>query len=169
MDFERIFFKDKSGREIVIRAYEPKDREALVDMYVNYSPEDRSLGLPPVGKKAIEEWMTYIEKNGFSIVAEHEGKIVGHLTIVEEDKNPSIVELAIFLKKAYQNQGIGTQMVKAIIDFAKKKGYKKITLVTDRLNWRAIRVYRKCGFQTVLASYELYMELPLTDKFQSSR
>lgn len=161
MEFEKIVFKDKIGREIVIRAYEVKDHEALLEMYLNYNPEDRSLGLPPVGKKAIENWIRYLEKKGFSIVAEHDGKIVGHLAIVEDEKNPKVVDLAIYLAREYQNQGIGTQMVKAIIDFAKKKGYKKITLVTDRLNWRAIRVYRKCGFNTVLASYELYMELPL--------
>ncbi|MDI9609943.1 MAG: GNAT family N-acetyltransferase [Archaeoglobales archaeon] len=161
MEFERVLFKDKIGREIVIRAYENKDHEALVDMYTNYSPEDRSLGLPPVGRKAIENWISYLEKRGFSIVAEHNNKIVGHLAIVEDEKDPKVVDLAIYLAKEYQNQGIGTQMVKAIIDLAKKRGYKKITLVTDRLNWRAIRVYKKCGFNTVLASYELYMELPL--------
>ncbi|MEM0301545.1 MAG: GNAT family N-acetyltransferase [Archaeoglobaceae archaeon] len=163
MEFKTINFKDKKGREIIIRAYESKkDREALVNMYVNYHPEDRSLGLPPVGRKAIENWISHIEKNGFSIVAEHDGKIIGHLAIVEDEKNPGVVDLAIYLAREYQNQGIGTQMVQAIIEYAKNRGYKKITLVTDRLNWRAIRVYRKCGFQTVLASYELYMELPLT-------
>ncbi len=161
MEFEPIVFKDKLGREIRIRAYEKKDREDLIKMYENYNPEDRSLGLPPVGRKAIESWITYLEEKGFSIVAEHEGKIVGHLAIVEDENNPGVVDLAIYLARKYQNQGIGTQMVRAIIDFAKKKGYKKITLVTDRLNWRAIRVYRKCGFQTTLASYELYMELQL--------
>lgn len=162
MEFETITFKDKKGREIIIRAYESeKDREALVNMYVNYNPEDRSLGLPPVGKRAIENWINHIEENGFSIVAEHEGKIVGHLAIVKDEKNPGVVDLAIYLAREYQNHGIGTQMVLAIIEYSKKKAFKKITLVTDRLNWRAIRVYRKCGFQTVLASYELYMELPL--------
>lgn len=161
MDFEPVIFKDKFGREITIRAYDIKDREALIQMYENYNPEDRSLGLPPVGRKAIERWIGYLEEKGFSIVAEHQGRIVGHLAIVEDENNPGIVDLAIYLAREYQNQGIGTQMVKSIIEFARKKGYKKITLVTDRLNWRAIRVYKKCGFQTVLASYELYMELPL--------
>lgn len=161
MNFEPFIFKDKSGREIVIRSYEKKDREALVEMYENYYPEDRSLGLPPVGRMAIENWIGYLEERGFSIVAEHAGKIVGHLAIVEDEKNPGVVDLAIYLAREYQNHGIGTQMVRAIINYAKKKGYKKITLVTDRLNWRAIRVYRKCGFQTTLASYELYMELSL--------
>jgi RimJ/RimL family protein N-acetyltransferase len=161
VEFEPIVFKDNLGREIRIRAYEKKYREDMIKMYENYNPEDRSLGLPPVGRKAIESWITYLEEKGFSIVAEHEGKIVGHLAIVEDENNPGVVDLAIYLARKYQNQGIGTQMVRAIIDFAKKKGYKKITLVTDRLNWRAIRVYRKCGFQTTLASYELYMELPL--------
>jgi RimJ/RimL family protein N-acetyltransferase len=69
--------------------------------------------------------------------------------------------LAIYLTRSYQNQGIGTEMVKAIVEYCKRVCYKKISLVTDRLNWRAIRVYKKCGFKTVLASYEIYMELPL--------
>ncbi len=123
MEFEPIVFRDKIGRNILIRAYEKKDREALIKMYENYNPEDRSLGLPPVGRKAIESWISYLEEKGFSIVAEHEGKIVGHLAIVEDSKNPGVVDLAIYLTREYQNQGIGTQMVKAIIDFAKKKGY----------------------------------------------
>lgn len=162
MNFEPIVFSDKLGRVITIRAYESaKDRDKLLGMYVNYSPEDRSLGLPPVGRSAIERWLEYIEKRGFSIVAEHEGEIVGHLVIVEDESNKGVVDLAIYLARNYQNQGIGTEMVKAIIDYSKKVCYKKITLVCDRLNWRAIRVYKKCGFQTVLASYELYMELPL--------
>lgn len=162
MTFEPISFTDKLGRSILIRAYESaKDREALVEMYANYDPEDRSLGLPPVGRVAIERWIKYLEEKGFSIVAEHEGKIVGHLAIVEDESNKDTVDLAIYLARNYQNQGIGTEMVRAIIEYCKKICYKKITLVTDRLNWRAIRVYRKCGFQTVLASYELYMELPL--------
>lgn len=162
MNFEPIIFNDKLGRSIIIRAYEPaKDRPKLIRMYFNYSPEDRSLGLPPVGKTAIEKWVGYIEEKGFSIVADHAGEIVGHLAIVEDESKKGVVDLAIYLSRNYQNQGIGTEMVKAIIDYCKKACYKKITLVCDRLNWRAIRVYKKCGFQTVLASYELYMELPL--------
>jgi RimJ/RimL family protein N-acetyltransferase len=162
MAFEPIFFVDKSGRQIIIRAYElEKDRDELIKMYINYDPEDRCLGLPPVGRVAIEKWISYLEERGFSIVAEHEGKIVGHLAIVGDGSNKGIVDLAIYLSKKYQNCGIGTEMVRAIIEYCKKVCYKKITLVTDRLNWRAIRVYKKCGFKTVLASYELYMELPL--------
>ncbi len=162
MNFEPIFFKDKLGRDIKIRAYEPeRDRDKLIEMYLNYSPEDRSLGLPPIGKSAIERWLKYLEEKGFSIVAEHDGNIVGHLAIVEDESNKGVVDLAIYLARNYQNQGIGTEMVKAIVEYCRKSGYKKITLVTDRLNWRAIKVYKKCGFQTVLASYELYMELPL--------
>uniref|UniRef100_A0A7J2TIW9 GNAT family N-acetyltransferase n=1 Tax=Archaeoglobus fulgidus TaxID=2234 RepID=A0A7J2TIW9_ARCFL len=132
-----------------------------MEMYLNYDPEDRSLGLPPVGRAALEKWISYIEQKGFSIIAEHEGNVVGHLAIVEDDNDKGVVDLAIYLAKKYQNHGIGTEMVRAIIEYCKKVCYRKITLVCDRLNWRAIRVYKKCGFRTVLASYELYMELPL--------
>ncbi|NHW88413.1 MAG: hypothetical protein HA490_01965 [Archaeoglobales archaeon] len=71
--------------------------EKLVNMYLNYEPEDRSLGLPPVGRFAIETWLRYLEQKGFSIVAEHNGNIVGHLTIVEDESNKGVVDLAITL------------------------------------------------------------------------
>ncbi|MDK2875859.1 MAG: hypothetical protein PWQ22_269 [Archaeoglobaceae archaeon] len=62
-----------------------------------------------------------------------------------------------------ERKGFFKPVVNQKFDYCREACYKKITLVTDRLNWRAIRVYRKCGFKTTLASYELYMELKLKD------
>ena len=104
--FKPVEFKDKLGETIVIRLYDPeKDRNKL-EMYVNFDPEDRCLGLPPLTREGIERWIDYLSKNGYNIVAEHKGKIVGHVAIVPFE-NRKDVELDIFVLRPYQNRGEG--------------------------------------------------------------
>lgn len=161
-EFGEVVVKDRKGEEVIIRQYKhEEDREKLIKMYENYDPDYRCLGLPPVSRKAIENWIDYLAKNGFAIVAEKDGKIVGHLVIVPtEDMN---VDLTIFIHQDYQNRGLGQEMMKLIIDYCKKAGFKGIMLVTERSNSRAIHVYRKMGFKITAPYYECDMYLPLRD------
>lgn len=158
--FQARIVKDKIGEEFLVRQYEhEKDREALIEMYVNYDPEYRCLGLPPLTRGGIETWIDYLGKNGFAIIAEKNGKIVGHLVIVPDERNR--VDLTIFIHQDYQDRGLGQEMMKLIIDYCRKAGFDGITLVTERSNSRAIHVYRKLGFQIVAPYHEFDMYLPL--------
>uniref|UniRef100_A0A7J2TJQ7 GNAT family N-acetyltransferase n=1 Tax=Archaeoglobus fulgidus TaxID=2234 RepID=A0A7J2TJQ7_ARCFL len=158
--FRSLRIRDKFGEEFLVRQYDhDKDREKLVEMYANYDPEYRCLGLPPLTKEAIENWVDYLGKNGFSIIAEKDGKFVGHLVIVPDDKNR--VDLTIFVHQDYQNRGLGQEMMKAIIEYCRNAGFDGITLVTERTNTRAIHVYKKLGFEVVAPYYEFDMYLPL--------
>lgn len=159
-NFNSVVFKDRKGEEILIRRYEhSKDRDKLIEMYVNYDPNYRCLGLPPINLEAIKGWIDYLGQNGFAIVAEKDGRIVGHLVIVPTEKNEA--DLTIFIHQDYQNRGLGQEMMKCIIDFCKKAGFNAITLVTERKNERAIHVYRKLGFEIVAPYYEYDMRLSL--------
>jgi len=158
--FRSVVVKDKCGEEFLVRQYShEKDREKLIEMYVNYDPEYRCLGLPPLSRTAIENWIDYLGQNGFSIIAEKNGKVVGHLVIVPDDKNR--VDLTIFVHQDYQNRGLGQEMMKLIIEYCKNVGFDGITLVTERTNARAIHVYKKLGFEIVAPYYEFDMYLPL--------
>ncbi|MET1124505.1 MAG: GNAT family N-acetyltransferase [Archaeoglobaceae archaeon] len=160
-EFKPVVIKDRKGEEILIRKYEhEKDREKLIEMYETFDPEQRCLGLPPVTREGIERWIDYLAENGFSIVAEKDGRIIAHLTIVptEDCRN---VDLTIFVHQDYQNRGIGQEMMKLIIDYCRKCGFDGITLVTERTNYRAIHVYKKLGFKIVAPYYECDMYLPL--------
>lgn len=158
--FESVVVKLKDGEEVLIRKYDhSKDREKLIEMYINYDPQYRCLGLPPLSKEAIKGWIDYLAKNGFTIIAEKEGKIIGHLVIVPGERNE--VDLTIFVHQDYQNRGLGQEMMKRIIEFCKKAGFNAITLVTERKNERAIHVYRKLGFEIVAPYYEYDMRLQL--------
>ncbi len=156
----RKVFKDKKGDEVIIRNYNHQnDREKLIDMYFSFTPENRCLGLPPSSKESIEYWIDHLAKNGLSIVAEFNSRIIGHTAIVPtEDGN---ADLTIFVHQDFQNRGIGQELLKNIIEVAKKLNFRGITLVTEINNKRAIHIYKKFGFRVVKPYYEYDMYLSL--------
>jgi GNAT superfamily N-acetyltransferase len=152
---------DRKGETYVIRRYDHrKDREKLIEMYETYNPELRCLGLPPTTRIGIEHWVDYLAENGIAFVAERDGKIIGHAVLVptEDEKD---VDVTIFVHQDFQNRGIGQQLMEFAIDFARKKGYRGMMLVTERTNKRAIHIYKKLGFEVVdpYFEYDMYLDL----------
>ncbi|RLI77803.1 GNAT family N-acetyltransferase [Archaeoglobales archaeon] len=144
---------------IAIRVYDSgKDREDLVRMYKAFSPAERTLGLPPESEEEIERWIDFLSSNGLSIVAEMDGRIVGHLAIVPEGE---AAHLTIFVHKDFQNRGIGQKMVSAVVEMCRDAGYERIIVTTDRNNMRAIHVFEKTGFFVKSVGFEYEMHLPL--------
>lgn len=73
----------------------------------------------------------------------------GHL----EDGVPSF---AISLYKEYRGQGIGTALMKTILDELRQRGYEKASLAVQKANY-AVRMYRRLGFVTVAENEEEYL------------
>ncbi len=160
-EFEPVVFVDRKGDRVVIRRYvHDRDRENLIRMYETFSPDNRCLGLPPSTRIAIEHWVDYLAERGFALVAEIDGRIVGHCSIVPTEDGKK-VDLSIFVHQDYQDRGIGQKLLRNMIEFARKAGFDGIMLVTERSNERALHVYRKLGFQVVNPEYEYDLYLPL--------
>ena len=94
------------------------------------------------------------------IVAEDEGKIVGAVwtRIMNDyghvdDDTPSF---AIALYKDYRGQGIGTQLMTAMLERLKEKGFKKASLAVQKANY-AVRMYEKTGFRIIDENDEEYI------------
>ena len=65
----------------------------------------------------------------------------GHI----DDHTPSI---AISLYKEHRNKGIGTELLKQMLDLLRKEGYKSVSLSVQKANY-AMRMYRKAGFKII--------------------
>lgn len=83
------------------------------------------------------------------IVARHDDKIVGYLVFrtSELQRYNHQGELRMSVDKDYWGRGIGSSLVKFLIDWGENNGLKRIELLVDEHNDRAINLYRKFGFR----------------------
>ena len=119
---------------------------------------------PP--KSIIEqpELQVYIADFGKSddwcLVAEVKEKIVGAVWVRImndyghiDDETPSF---AISLYEEYRNMGIGTALMRDMLEFLKNKGYKQTSLSVQKANY-AVRMYQKVGFEVIDENEEEYI------------
>jgi RimJ/RimL family protein N-acetyltransferase len=87
--------------------------------------------------------------NWIFMVAEVDRKIVGHfnLQIGYPAKRKHTAYIGTILTKEYRNLGIGTEMMKIIMEMAKEKEVEKVFLSVFSINTGAINYYKKCGFE----------------------
>jgi len=152
-------FTDGDGREIRIRESGRDDLDALVEMYGDFDPADRAQGIPPVDPDAIREWLDLIvSPDAVTVVAEHDGRPVGHAILVPDSGDG--YELAIFILDEYQGAGIGTQLLEHLLGQGQTAGVERVWLTVERWNEAAIALYRKIGFETSGSeSFELEMSI----------
>ncbi|WP_416839995.1 GNAT family N-acetyltransferase [Haloferax sp. DFSO52] len=140
-------FIDKYGDGLVIRPYAPDDWEPLNEMYRDYAIEHRSMGIPPIGDKHREEWLSALVERGRNFVAVGDGRVVGHITYTpRDDPEP---ELAVFVHQDSHNRGIGTELCRHAIADAAESGHEALLLYVAKENRRAIHVYLGLGFEVV--------------------
>lgn len=53
----------------------------------------------------------------------------------------------VVIHPAHRGQGYGTLLLKHVIDFAKQKNFKRITLLTDKISEESQEFFRKNGFE----------------------
>ena len=119
---------------------------------------------PPKSIIKQPELQVYIEDFGkeddWCFVAEIKEKIVGAawVRIMNDyghidDETPSF---AISLYEEYRNMGIGTALMRDMLEFLKNKGYKQASLSVQKVKY-AVRMYRKAGFEVIDENEEEYI------------
>lgn len=73
----------------------------------------------------------------------------GHI----DDETPSF---AISLLKDYRNYGIGTALMKKMLEELRNKGYNKASLAVQKVNY-AVGMYKKVGFEIIDENEEEYI------------
>lgn len=111
---------------------------------------------PPKSIIRQPELQVYITDFGkaddWCFVAETNKKIVGAVWVRImndyghiDDATPSF---AISLYEEYRHLGIGTALMKTMLQFLKEKGYQQTSLSVQKANY-AVNMYRKVGFEVV--------------------
>ena len=78
------------------------------------------------------------------------GKIIGMInlliTISTAEGGFVLILEDLIIHRDYRHQGFGTRLLAYAVDFAKKKNFLRITLLTDKPNERLKRFFLKNGF-----------------------
>ncbi len=138
----------KDGRKVLLRTYNPQDKEALFSFYASLSPETLKWALPPYDRPRVER-MVSNPANAVILLAHHQDRVVGHVHIYTQPftRAKGLGELLIYLHQDLQNIGLGNAMMQESIRLTKEKGLHRIGLSVIAQNHRAIRLYEKVGFK----------------------
>jgi RimJ/RimL family protein N-acetyltransferase len=115
-------------------------------------PEVAELAGPisPMTYEQFEKWHgRYIEDpQHIGLVAEIDKKAIGLVTLsIEEEIYRYDSWLSIYLNKNFWHMGVGTQLMKTVIDVARDIGLRRISLGVFAENESARRMYKKMGFK----------------------
>lgn len=140
-------FVDKYGTPWLIRPPETDDRESLVETYLDFGPDQRSLGLPPATRSQVETWVGDLFERGRNFVAVADGEVRGHSVYTPAgDSEP---QFAVFVHPDAQGAGVGTELCRHAIASAADADRDALVLDVARENRGAIRIYRRLGFEAV--------------------
>jgi RimJ/RimL family protein N-acetyltransferase len=135
---------------VTIRPMRKDDLPALHEI-VNMPEVADVLGpIPPLTYEKFEKWHgRFIEHpKHVALVAQVEKKVVGLVTLsIGEEIHRYDSWLSIYVHKNFWRKGIGTQLMKAIMNVARDIGLRRISLVVYAGNDAAIRMYKKIGFK----------------------
>jgi GNAT superfamily N-acetyltransferase len=154
-------FTDEEDRDIRVQRAGTEIIDDLLEMYIDFDPEDRAQGIPPSQESAVRDWLeNVVTEESLNVVACHDDETVGHAMLVPDASGA--YELAIFVLRKYQGAQIGTELVRSLLGWAKVEGVERVWLTVERWNEPAIRLYEKVGFETTdRQSFELEMGLRL--------
>lgn len=154
--------KNSCKLKVKVRPMKPRDFDGVISNY--FGAYDEAECNPWIGiylyspKPSIKEekkWFTETlqkakQNDGFAIVAEVDGKIVGATDVTtktpqQDQRHVGMVGLLV--REGYRSMGVGTALLTALIDKAKEQGvYELLMLTVFSNNERARHLYRKMGF-----------------------
>jgi RimJ/RimL family protein N-acetyltransferase len=147
-------FSAKDGRKVVLRALRWEDLDDLLEM-INSLVEEKAniIRDQKVSREEEIEWLSRAlvrqeKEEVIYIVAQVDGKAVANSEINRKQSGyeKHVGAIGIAIKEGFRDLGIGTEMMKALIEQGKKMGLKVLTLAAFANNARAIHVYKKIGF-----------------------
>ena len=91
-----------------------------------------------------ETFLSSFEVGHKGLICKHNSEIIGF--IIFSPINPEAHILSISVIKKIQSKGVGTLLLRSMLDQCKAMNYKKIFLEVRKSNLQAINFYQKFGF-----------------------
>lgn len=150
---------------INIREIKSNEYKLLDDFLYEAIFIPKGVAAPPREIIGTPELQVYVQDFGtqegdICFVAEVDGNIVGAVWVrIMEDYGhveDGVPSFAISLYKEYRGHGIGTIMMKQMLEELKERGFQKTSLAVQKANY-AVKMYKKVGFEIVDENEEEYI------------
>ena len=113
--------------------------------------------MPELDKMSKKSFMAeFKEETRTYFVAKRGEVVVGYIGLLSCDTDQNIVSIAV--REELWGQGIGSELVLRAKEFAKKNGYKTLSLEVDEKNERAVVFYKKIGFEVTNIRKKYYKD-----------
>ena len=134
-------------KNLIIRKARAGDEEKVLSLVqevlnsygLKLNPYDEDLDITNIPKY-------YTENNGDFEVIEFKGDIIGSYGIYKIDEETCELR-KMYLKGNFQGLGLGNIMIENSFKIANALKYKRITLQTNSVLYKAIKLYKKYGFE----------------------
>jgi RimJ/RimL family protein N-acetyltransferase len=149
-----------SGARLLLRPLTKDDKQGLVALFARASKEDLEYFREDAGDAAVvESWVDSLDlKRVFPLVAVVNDEIVGDATLhFRERYHRHLAWVRIFLDRAYRRQGIGTLMLRTLIEIARHVGLQQLYTEIVTTQGRAIKAFQDLGFQHEVTLHDYFV------------
>ena len=146
----------KDGSTVRVRPIQPADARKLLDMWQRLSAETirmRFFAARKMDERSMRYFTDLDYRNRFAFVAETGGRIVGVSRFDRLDEDPTKAEFAVLVEDAHQGRGIGTVLLRALVQPAEDMGVQSFVGEVLRENSRMLRMMRDAGLAPVETDY----------------
>ena len=146
--------KDRGDRvrvtegDLVIRTYEPRDRERVFELHTE-GLRDTYSALPVVDPVWDEDLRNveavYLGEGSHFWVVEEEGQVIGMVAVRRMDDDTAELR-RMRVAGSRRRQGLGQRLLELAEEFCRREGYRGIGLNTTDRQAAARRMYEKNGY-----------------------
>jgi RimJ/RimL family protein N-acetyltransferase len=150
----------ESGERVLLRPLKEEDGEALVALFRNASDQDVAYFRNDVRDEAlVAAWAENLDlRRVFPVVAVANDRIVGDATLhIGQEVNRHIGWVRIYLDREFRRKGIGTELIKALIEIARRIGLQQVVAEIVSSQVQAIKAFESLGFQQEYTHRDYYL------------
>jgi RimJ/RimL family protein N-acetyltransferase len=140
----------QSGERILLRPLNKDDRQELIELFRNVGDNDVMYLRHDVRDEAlVASWVENLDlRRVFPLVAVAGGRIVGDATLhMGKGFNRHVGRVRIYLDSKCRRKGIGTELIKALVEIARRIGLQQVVAEIVSSQVQAIKAFESLGFR----------------------
>ncbi|MDY7041047.1 MAG: GNAT family N-acetyltransferase [Chloroflexota bacterium] len=148
------------GVQVVLRPLQHDDGQRLLGMFKAVGEGDLDYFRSDVrNQEVLEDWVSHLDYDKvFPLIAVSDGRIVGDATLhFGTGPNHHIAEARIFIIEEFRRRGLGTLMLKTLVQLAKRMGLYQLVAEIPMEQSHVIKAFKATGFSSKFIREDYFM------------